>query len=271
MEKIKASVLLLTQNNENCIKRCLDSLVEFDEVVMIDGGSKDRTIEMANAYENIKVVEHPWPGFVEQRNFSIECASHEWCFMIDSDEAATPELISEIRKTLSNNPAKKMYRVMRTEFYLGKAIEFGFGRSNWQERLFLKEHVQYSGGVHHQHIIDGVHQSEAQDQIGNLDPRARVLHDEEYGLKDWAMKLPRFAILRAEEKIKAGRKISGLEVFLEFPLTFFKIGKQNRKHREIGFVITLQTAIFRTLVKLIIYEKTRIGFDARDKNVKELG
>lgn len=271
MEKIKASVLLLTQNNENSIKRCLDSLVAFDEVVMIDGGSKDKTLEIANSYENVKVTFNPWPGFVEQRNFSIEKASHDWCFMIDSDEAATAELIAEIRKVLSNKPDKKMYRVMRTEFYLGKAIEFGFGRSNWQERLFLKKHITYTGGVHHQHLIDGVHQSQAQEQIGNLDPDARVLHDEEYGLKDWAMKLPRFAILRAEEKIRAGRKMSGLEVFLEFPLTFFKIGKQNLKHREIGFVITLQTAIFRTLVKLIIYEKTRIGFDARDKNVKKLG
>lgn len=271
MEKIKASVLLLSQNNENCIKRCLDSLVEFDQVVMVDGGSKDRTVEIAKTYPNVKVVEHAWPGFVEQRNFSIECADHEWCFMIDSDEAATPELITEIRKTLASNPNKKMYRVMRTEFYLGKAIEFGFGRSNWQERLFLKKHISYTGGVHHQHMIDGVHQSQKQDEIGDLDPKARVLHDEEYGLKDWISKLPRFAILRAEEKIKAGRKMSAAEVFLEFPLTFFKIWAKNRGHKEVGFVITLQTAIFRTLVKLIIYEKTRVGFDSRSKNVKKLG
>ncbi len=271
MEKIKASVLLLTQNNESCIKRCLDSLVEFAEVVVVDGGSVDRTLEIASTYSNVAIHKNPWPGFIAQRNFSLDCASYEWCFMIDSDEMITHELLQEVRKTLENNPTKKIYNVMRTEFYLGKALEFGFGRSNWQERLLNKNHVRYTGGNHHQHLIDGVHQSQKKDEIGELNPSFRVLHDETYGLKDWVLKLPRFAILTAEEKIAKGRKVGALDVLFEFPFSFLKIWKQNRGHGHVGFVIAVQTALFRTLQKLIIYEKTKIGFDARGDKSKELG
>lgn len=273
MDKLKVSVLLLTQNSEKSIVRCLDSLKGFDEIVMIDGGSQDNTISIAESYSNVKVYSNPWPGFIEQRNFSIDKASHDWCFMIDSDEALTKELFQEIKKTILGKPNKKMYRVMRTEFYFGQPVEEGFGKSNWQERLFLKTHVRYTGGVHHHHLIDGKHQNEMQHEIGNLDPSARVLHEEDYGLKEWITKLPRFSLLRANEKIAQGRKVTKFGVFFEFFGNFLKIYLKSYKNKHSGFVISLQTAIFRTLVKLIIYEDQHIGFDKnnnRDKDLKDL-
>jgi len=263
VEKIDVSVLLLTQNSEKTLRRCLDSLKGFAEIVVVDGGSQDQTLEIAGKYENVKIYKNPWPGFIEQRNYSIEKASHKWCFMIDSDEALTFELYEEIKKTLENNPTKKMYKVVRTEFYLGKAIEIGFGKSFWQERLFLKEHVRYTGGVHHHHLIDGIHQNDMQHTIGELDPEARVLHDENYGLKEWVTKLPRFSLLRANEKIKQGRKVTKLGVFFEFTGNFLKIFLKSYKNKHSGFIIATQTALFRTLVKLIIYENQHIAFDKK--------
>lgn len=260
--QIKASVLLLTQNNEKSINRCLDSLKPFSEVVIVDGGSKDRTIEIAKTYPNVVVHENPWPGFIQQRNFSLTKASEKWCFMIDSDEASTPELNAEIQKIVEADGDKTpMYRVMRTEFYLGEAIETGYGRSNWQERLFLKDRIKYTGGVHHQHTIDGKHQNEQQHLIKNLNPQARVLHDETYGLIDWMTKLPRFALLRADEKYRANRNIGKVDVFISFVGTFFQILYQCRKQPKTAFIIAMQTAIFRCLVKLRLYERQHIGFD----------
>lgn len=270
---IKASVLLLTQNNEQVIRRCLDSLKDFSEIVMIDGGSKDATLDIVKEYPNVVVHSNRWPGFVEQRNFSITKATYDWCFMIDSDEAATPELCQEIKKIVEKDDRSiPMYKVMRTEFYLGEAIESGFGRSNWQERLFLKDRIQYTGGVHHQHLIDGVHQSEQEHLIQNINPAARVLHDERYGLIDWMTKLPRFALLRADEKYRANRKIGKLDVFVAFVGTFFQILAQNRKQGKTAFVIAMQTAIFRCLVKLRLYERSNIGFDDSEaRKTRHLG
>lgn len=270
---IEASVLLLAQNSEETIKRCLDSLKGFKEVVLVDGGSSDLTLEYCKEYSNVVVHNNSWPGFIEQRNFSISKASYDWCFMIDSDEAATPELVEEIRKIVERNDQSiPMFRVMRTEFYLGQAIEFGYGRSNWQERLFLKNRIQYTGGVHHQHLIDGKHQSEQQHLIANINSSARVLHDDRYGLVDWMKKLPRFAFLRANEKFRPERNISKFDVFISFVGTFFQIMYQCRKQPKTAFVIATQTALFRCLVKLQLYEREHIQFDKpNDETIRKLG
>ena len=98
MEKLKISVLLLTQNSENTIRRCLDSLNDFAEVVVIDGGSQDQTQRIVEEYENTVFYFNPWPGFIAQRNYSITKASYDWCFMIDSDEAVTSDLVKEIKR-----------------------------------------------------------------------------------------------------------------------------------------------------------------------------
>ena len=272
MKKIPCSVLIIGQNAEKTLKRCLDSLTNFQEVIFIDGGSVDGTLSMANSYENVMVHANPWPGFIKQRNISIERATLKWCFMIDTDEALTPELELEIRKIVEQDQADfPMYSVMRTEYLLGRPIEYGFGASCWQERLFIRERVEYTGGVHHEHLIDGVHQNDARHLIGFLNSNARVLHDSTYGLIDWTIKLPRFAILRAEEKIEKNphRKVSALEVFLTFIGTFFKIYLKSYKNGKVGTVISFTTAINRCLAKLIMYENDKFGFEKSKADKKK--
>lgn len=275
MKKISCSVLLICQNAEKTIERCLDSLIDFNEVVLIDGGSSDSTLELAKKYENVNIFENPWPGFIEQRNYSIIKASEKWSFMIDSDEALTSELRDEIRKIVESDEVLfPMYSVVRTEFFLGEAIEHGFGASDWQERLFITDRVSYTGGVHHEHIIDGIHQNDCREKIGFINRDARVLHDANYGLIEWVKKLPRFAVLRAEEKIKKNpnRKISAIEVFFTFVGTFLKIYLKSYKNGKVGVMISFTTAINRCLAKLMMYENDVFGFDKKKKNrFKELG
>ena len=275
MKKIPCSVLIICQNAEISLNRCLDSVLDFDEVVLVDGGSTDKTLEIAKQYANVKIYENPWPGFIKQRNYSLSVATHKWSFMIDSDEMLSPELLEEIRNVVSSgNDSYPMYSVMRTEFLLGKPIEFGFGASCWQERLFITKRVEYTGGVHHEHMIDGVHQNEARHKIGFLKSSARVLHDEGYGLVDWTKKLPRFAMLRAEEKISndPNRKVSAIEVFFTFIGTFLKIYLKSYKNGKIGVVVSFTTAINRCLAKLIMYEHHEFGFEkTKLKKNKYLG
>ena len=275
MKKISCSVLLICQNAEKTIDRCLSSLIDFVEVVLVDGGSTDSTLELVKKYENVNVFENPWPGFIKQRNYSIEKATQKWSFMIDSDEVLTVELRDEIRKVVESNQERyPMYSVVRTEFFLGEAIEHGFGASDWQERLFVTNRVSYTGGVHHEHIIDGAHQNDCRDKIGFINRSARVLHDTDYGLIDWVKKLPRFAALRADEKIQKqpGREVSAAEVFFTFIGTFFKIYLKSYKNGKVGVMISFTTAINRCLAKLIMYENYVFSFDRNKKNrLKELG
>lgn len=267
----KISVLLIAQNSEKQIKRCLDSLVRFDEVVFVDGGSEDKTIEIAKSYSNVVVFENPWPGFIEQRNFSLTKATHDWCFMIDADEKVEADAVEEIYKIVNSNPKEVMFKIMRTEFYLGQKLENGYGSSDWQERLFVKNRVSYYGGVHHKHYIDGKPLRKSSHLVGEINPKLRVLHDQTYGLDAWIKKLPRFAFTVADEKISKGRSTNAFVVLVSFIGTFIQIFLKSFKLGRVGFVIAVQTALYRCLVKLLIYENSNIGFDKRRDIGENLG
>ncbi|AUN99075.1 hypothetical protein C0V70_13385 [Bacteriovorax stolpii] len=252
---IPASVLIIAQNAEKHLRRCLDSLKAFKEVVIIDGGSKDKTEEIAKTYPNVKFVKNPWPGFIPQRNVSIDNASYEWCFMIDSDEAATPELVEEIRKVVEKNDRTiAMWRVVRTEYFEGAAIEYGHGRSDYQERLFLRDRTRYTGGNHHLHLIDGIDLGKQPHLMADFPRHVRVLHDPDYDLDAMITKMPRFSMLIGSEKFNKGRRVSAPEVIFSFVWTAIRMSWRSRKMGKRGIVLAFMKAYSDSLAKLYIYD-----------------
>ena len=267
----KISVLIIGQNAESSLDRCLLSVKAFDEVIYVDGGSTDSSLQIAQKYPNVRIYKNPWPGFIEQRNFSLTKASYDWCFMIDTDEAVCEDTACEIYRVVNNNPNKLLYKIMRTEFYLGKPVEKGLGKGKYHERLLHKNHIKYSGGVHHIHLIDGVPSKKSPHKVGTLHSKFRILHNEKYGLTDWTIKLPRFALLVGSEKLKQKKRVSAFSVLISFPLVFLKTFFRSFSLGKIGFVIAVQEAIYKSLLKLVIYEGSHIHFDKKEKEKDFLG
>lgn len=268
MSKLAVSVLIIAQNCADSLRRCLDSLRDFEEIVFVDGGSTDKTLDIAREYPNIVVHENKWPGFVAQRNLSIDKATHPWCFMLDSDEAIAPDTVNYIREVINRPNPKKLYRVVRTEYFEGEAIEQAFGKSDYQERLFQTKHIRYTGGVHHEHLIDGNAIGQDNPEVEDFPHHLRIMHWPYYGMEDWLKKLPRFALLISEEKLKRGKKPSALIVLLTLFGTFFQIYGKSWKQGRVGFVISVNEACYRTLVKLHMYVRShirqnqdRVGFE----------
>jgi glycosyltransferase involved in cell wall biosynthesis len=254
VEKIQASVLIIGQNAQKHLKRCLDSLVNFAEVVFVDGGSVDKTIEIAKSYPNVKVFENKWPGFIQQRNLSIKKASYPWCFMIDCDEAITKELENEIRKVVLKNDLRiVMYRIVRTEFFEGMPIEVGHGKSEYQERLFQRDRIQYTGGTHHEHLIDGHHISTKPELVADFPYELRILHDENYNLDEMMTKLARFAMYIGAEKYNKGRRVNAFEILFSFVWTSIRMMWRSRASGQRGIVLSLMKAYSDSLSKLYIY------------------
>lgn len=269
MNQIPISILIIVQNAQSTLKRCLDSTINFKEVIIVDGGSNDQTETIAKSYINVKYLKNPWPGFIEQRNFSLDQATLDWCLMLDSDEACTKELIDYLANLNLNTLTKKMYNIVRTEYFEGHAIEHGFGRSNFQERLFKRKHIRYTGGNHHNHLIDGILCTPKHPELSSLPTQYRILHNPDYTLDQMMMKLPRFSILIANEKLEKGRKTNAFVVVLSFIGTFFQVMVKSIRAGRIGFIMSMMEALHRCMVKLYIYNVQTIREGKTDKKYRE--
>ncbi|MEX0931922.1 MAG: glycosyltransferase family 2 protein [Candidatus Paceibacterota bacterium] len=105
MEKIPCTIGILTYNSEQTLARCLESVKEFSDIVVADGGSSDGTLAIARAYGARVLTQsnpgHPISNFSRERNILLDSAHEDWFFYIDSDEVATPELVQETRTAVT--------------------------------------------------------------------------------------------------------------------------------------------------------------------------
>jgi hypothetical protein len=99
----RLSACLIVQNEQAHLPAALDSVGFCDEIVVVDGGSTDRTVEIAREH-GATIVESPWPGFAAQRNVALDAATSEWVFELDADERVSPRLRASILALLANPP-----------------------------------------------------------------------------------------------------------------------------------------------------------------------
>lgn len=103
-DRIPVSVIIVTKNEEKNLPSCLSALRDFDEVVVVDSASRDRTEEIARQFDFVTFVSFSWNGqYPKKRQWCLDKLSlrHDWVFFIDADEVVTPELIAEIRALFS--------------------------------------------------------------------------------------------------------------------------------------------------------------------------
>lgn len=135
-KKPTLSAYILTGNNEEVIGRCLDSLKRVEEIIVIDGGSTDKTIGICKRYKNVKVYTNAWPGFPKQRNFALSKCTGDWILLVDSDMEAPPQLLDEIYETIAH-PAYEAYFISFYNLFLGTyPLIGGEWYPHWCEMLF---------------------------------------------------------------------------------------------------------------------------------------
>ncbi len=118
------SVCIITLNEEANLARTLESVKSIaGEIVIVDSGSTDRTVVVAQSY-GARVFVEPWKGFAPQKNSALAKATHDWILSLDADEEVSPELAASIQKLLSGQPALQFdgYRMARRNLYLNRWI-----------------------------------------------------------------------------------------------------------------------------------------------------
>jgi glycosyltransferase involved in cell wall biosynthesis len=150
-QKPKLSVAIITCNEEENIRRTLTSVAWADEIVVVDSGSSDRTVDICREYTD-KVVHQDWLGFACQKNLAIDKTTGDWVLSLDADEPVEPALAEEIRSIIAAPEALDGYRIPRKTFFLGKQVRHGGWYPDRNLRLFRKGAGRFEERAVHESI-----------------------------------------------------------------------------------------------------------------------
>ena len=185
------TVAIIAQDEEANIADCLATVRWADEVVVVDGGSRDRTAEIAESM-GARVHYNAWPGFSKQWDLAIDLSEGVWVFVLAADERVTEELAGQIEAVAVDDGACDGYRVRRQTYFLDRAMR-GCGWSDQLElRLFRRGRGRMDGRlVHEQLVVDGT--------VGVLG--GRLIHYSHPTVRDYIANLNRCTTLEAEEAL----------------------------------------------------------------------
>ncbi len=147
----RLSVIIITMDEAHNIGDCLESVQWADEIIVLDSGSSDRTVEICKEYTD-RVFETDWPGFGIQKNRALDKATNEWVLSIDADERVTEALKIEIIETLAS-ATKNGYEIPRLSSYCGRFMRHGGWWPDHVLRLFKKDLGKFSDNIIHERLV----------------------------------------------------------------------------------------------------------------------
>src|SRR3989338_2239482 len=195
-DKIPCTVGVLTLNNAATIERCLKSVQEFAEVIVIDGNSTDKTLEIARKFNNVRIARQFDSDELNQviQNFSqiraklLNLASYDWYLSLDSDEAASPELVTEVKGIINEPEGVYVYNVPSKFILDGEVIEHASGYPGYEIYFFNKRvNPRYVKNVHE------VVEFDEQYRLGALKAaRLAIFNEEDTDFKIWKNKMRKY-------------------------------------------------------------------------------
>ena len=211
-QQIAASVYMITLNEENNVAESLASVADFAEVIIVDSGSTDRTLAIAEGFPNVCVFHNDWPGFSEQKAYAMSLCSQPWAFNLDADELPTEDFLNEVR-ALINTGSHDALESNRTLIRWGQQPK-NFSKNDRLIRFFRKTCGHYE--------VRRVHESIS--ITGSVKKtQATILHKENLSLSQRFTKSNRYSELKAEDKFDKNQNASLASIVLMFPITFLQV------------------------------------------------
>ena len=241
---LKLSVTIITLNEAEHIGAAIDSVRWADEIVVVDSGSTDGTTDIART-RGATVITREWPGYVDQKNFAAERASHDWIFSLDADERVTPALAAEIRTLLAAGPAAPAYRIARVTFHLGRWLRTTDFYPDSQTRLYDRRAARWRGKYVHESVS-------ADGPVGRLNEE--IQHYSYRDLHDHMDRINHYTSLAARQMHEAGRRTRPLDLLVHPPAAFLRNFVLRRGFLDGGVGLTLSLvnayAVFVKFAKL---------------------
>jgi len=228
------SVVTIALNEERNIAECLASVHWADELIVVDSGSTDRTMELARQYTS-KVLSVEWKGYGATKNYALDQAAGDWVLWLDADERVTPPLADEIKQVIAGNGETSGYSVARRAYFLGRWIKHCGWYPSRVTRLFRRTQGRFSENrVHEQLIVHG--------SVGAL--QNDLMHYTDPDLQHYFTKFNRYTSLAAEDMAASGKRFSLPDLlfrpsFLFVKMYFLRLGFLDGIH---GFILSVVSA-----------------------------
>lgn len=205
------SVVIITLNEEVALPKCLDSTCFADDIIVVDSGSNDATVSIAQQY-GARVINQSWLGYGRQKHFAVEQARHDWVLCVDADEYLSTALQQNIKNVL-RQPKYQAYKMPRRNRFMGRWLRHGEGYPDFSLRLFNRQSAQWG--------LQSVHEIVETDQtVGTL--LGDLMHDSAESTQHYMQKQDRYTTLQAQQLYSQGKRASWYKLFLNPMIRFVK-------------------------------------------------
>ena len=211
MEKIPLSVAIITKNEEENIRACLQSISFVGQIVVVDSGSNDATLSIAAEF-GCEIYNEQWRGFGPQKQSAIEKCSLPWILVLDADERIPPQTAENIKSIITNPRISEAgFSYPRKNYFQGRWIKHAGWWPDRVVRLFRKESGRMTASAVHEAVeVTGI--------VGKL--HVPIEHFTESSLNKIIQKIDKYSTLGAEEAFKDGRHSSAFSAFMRAFFTF---------------------------------------------------
>ena len=207
------SLCVITRDASALVGACLRSADFADDIVVVDSGSSDDTVEIARGL-GARVLEQAWLGYGAQKNFAVAAAANDWVLCLDADERLTPELATSIRAFLERPGDHAGARCARRNRFLGRWLRHGEGYPDWNLRLFDRRRARWTQDPVHEHVV-------ADGDVATL--AGDLLHESAETLESYLAKQNRYTSLQAQAMFDRGERTTVARLVASPLLRFFRM------------------------------------------------
>ena len=228
------SAAIICYNEQDNIERCLDALSWCEQIVIVDSGSSDRTLDLVKKYDRTEIHHRDFDNYIDQKNCALDHCQHDWVISIDADEVLTPDLIEEIAKLPFDVDG---YYIGRRTFLGEQEIKHGTWNPDYNMRLFRRTQGRWGGSNPHERVLlDGSSQRLA----------TRLLHYSFRDRDDYIERSEKYTHMIVGHFAKKGRKTFFGEPLIHWVGNFFKsyILRRGFLDGSAGFFIAYHGANF---------------------------
>jgi len=248
---LAASAAIICLNEASCIGKCLESLSDFAEIVVVDSGSSDATLAIVDEFMRrgfpIRLINQAWLGYARQKQFALDQAKQPWVFSIDADEWLDDDLRASLPRLMAADETVAGWKVRRSLTLFGRSKPV----SRWTRPEHILRLVRHGRARFDPALI--VHEGLVADGETPIARQGLLRHERALPLDQQMKKEIAYARLKAEQRLKNGRKPSTLKLVFNPPIYFLRIFLWNRFFLcgRAGFIHAATGAMYSLMTEAI--------------------